>query len=770
VLAIAVGVFAFASVLITGDMLITNIDAQYRAVNTSSITIYTRSDDDNLARWAQRQNEVADAQVRGIVSTRLISSEESYNMDLYVYEDYADLTINVVTPEQGKWPPGHREILLERTSAAHLGVSTGDEITIEQPDGTQHRLLLVGTVHDLNAVPAGLFPQLSGYVTPETISLLDPPSFFNRLEIVAQDEYGTSGELDKIAQELKERLQKTGVSVGDFYSVREADEHWGRETTQSFTLILTAIGIFSLVLSGFLVVNTMSALMTEQQRQIGMMKAIGGTGRQIIGMYLVLVTSYGVLALAVAIPVGLGLAYVFTTAVVNFLNLNMLTFSLPLSVVVLQIMAALIVPAVAAAIPIRGGMRISVREAISNHGIKVREHQGWLDRMTIRVQRLPRPVLLSLRNTFRRKGRLFLTLGTLTLAGTLFISVINVRTSLMTELDNLMETVFNYELQIYFDDSYPTAGVQHRVERMAGVVKTESQTRTAGQRVMPDGTEGADFGIVGISPNSEFVRPRMLSGRWLNESDRDTLVLSSSLAEEMPDVKVGMPLIVKIGEKEYIWKVSGIMLMAFDRVAYADFNYVSSIMGTSGMASSIFIRTVQEDRGSQVQMVQAVEQQLKEAGIGVAYSMTKDTIVSSNANQFDFLTSFLLSMAAMSALIGGLGLAGMMGLSVMERTREIGVLRSIGASNGAVGSIVITEALLIGIISWLVSLPVSIPISLAFNSMLGNLFIDKPLIFVYPLAGPIVWLLIVVVISAIASILPARRAIKMSVQETLAYE
>jgi len=770
VLAIAVGVFAFASVFITEDILVNDMNAQYEAINASSITLFTSSYDDSPARWALRQPEVADAQMRHIQTLKLVTAKDTYNMDLYAYGDYDNLTVNRISREEGTFPPGRREILLERTTLAHIGAAVGDTVTVEFPDGTQHPLKVVGTVHDINAVPANLFPQLSGYITMDTLTALGDPGMFTRLEIVALTEYDTVEKLDRVAQDLKERLQRAGVDAAPYYNVREPGEHWGRDTTESFTLILSVIGIFSLILSGFLVINTVSALLMEQRRQIGMMKAIGGTGRQIIGMYFVLVASYGLLALLVAVPVGLGLAYVFTRAVVQFLNLDMLAFHLPVSVLLLQVLAALIVPVVASAIPIRSGMRVSVREAVSNYGIRGKERQGWLDRLGLKVRQLPRPILLSLRNTFRRKGRLLLTLGTLTLAGTLFISVVNVRTSLMQELDNVLDTVFNYEVEVYFNDGYLASGVQQRAETIPGVVKTESQVSVRTQRIKPDGTEGNSFGIVGISPDTDFIRPTMIAGSWFNGNDRNAIVLSSRLAETMPDIEAGDTLILKIGEKKYNWKVAGIMLMSLERFAYADFNYLSSIMGNSGMASSLFIRTEQKDSESQAQIGQAVERRLKESGVGISYSITKDTIVASNVNQFNFLISFLLSMAAMSALIGGLGLAGMMGLSVMERTREIGVMRSIGASNKSVAGVVITEGLLIGFISWLLSLPVSIPFSLAFNAMLGNVIIGQPLVFVYALIGPFIWLLIVIGISVVASLLPARRAVKMSIRETLAYE
>ena len=227
---------------------------------------------------------------------------------------------------------------------------------------------------------------------------------------------------------------------------------------------------------------------------------------------------------------------------------------------------------------------------------------------------------------------------------------------------------------------------------------------------------------------------------------------------------------LEIGKKEYEWKVVGIMFMPFERLGYATFDYLSSVNGESGLASSMYVRTEQKNGESQSAMAEILETRLKDSGIKIGQSLTRDSVASSMAGQFDFLVAFLMAMAAMTALIGGLGLAGMMSLNVIERTREIGIMRSIGAGNGMISGVVVTEGLLIGIISWALAVPLSVPISLLFDAMLGQAFFYQPLDFVFSPLGVMAWLAIVVVVSIVASLLPAFRATKMSVRETLAYE
>jgi putative ABC transport system permease protein len=114
-------------------------------------------------------------------------------------------------------------------------------------------------------------------------------------------------------------------------------------------------------------------------------------------------------------------------------------------------------------------------------------------------------------------------------------------------------------------------------------------------------------------------------------------------------------------------------------------------------------------------------------------------------------------------------LVGTLSLNVLERTREFGVLRAIGAADGAVRAIVLTEGLLIGLLSWLGATLLAVPVGRLFVEIVATLT-RTPLPYAFAPLGVLVWLAIALVLAALASIVPARRAVRLSVRAALAYE
>jgi len=137
---------------------------------------------------------------------------------------------------------------------------------------------------------------------------------------------------------------------------------------------------------------------------------------------------------------------------------------------------------------------------------------------------------------------------------------------------------------------------------------------------------------------------------------------------------------------------------------------------------------------------------------------------------FNIIIIILLVVALLIALVGGLGLAGTMSLSVMERTREIGVMRSVGGRTNTLRMMFITEGLLIGMLSFVIALPLSLPVTVLFDSLLAGALRLSPFTFMISPTGSPIWLAMIVGISIVSSLLPAQRATQISIREALSYE
>jgi putative ABC transport system permease protein len=775
VLAIAVGVIAFGSVFVAREMAITDMNQAYRATHPPEVTIYGSPFDRDTVNAIEQMQYVDGAEGWATAWLKMEYSGEWSNIDLYAVQDFADMHVGQVEPESGRWPPQTREIWFERATVNFLGAEPGKTIILELSDGTRRQLTVAGSIHDINAVPPNLSNWPRGYVTLETLRWLGVPTEYSSIAISVDDSITDIERLEQIRTDISNRLERYGYQIWGGNNPTPG-EHWAADQVEAFAMVLASIGGLALVLSGFMVTNTISSLITQQKRQIGMMKTVGATGGQVFGLYLIEICLLGLLALLVSIPLSLALGGVFANTIAGVLNFDIERLRIVPWVLLLQLVAALAMPILAASLPITRGIHITVREAVSDYGIGADARQGWLDRLLARIRILPRPVLLPLQNAFRRKGRMILTLITLTIAGAIFISVFTLRHSLSKELERVME-LSRFDAQVYLNETYPIRRLEQLAMQIPGIDHVEGWAFGWVRRIKPgeetksEDTEGGYFQLMAPPIGETYLQPDMLEGRWLRPDDENALVLSTAILEQEPDIKVGDTITLDVNGKEREWVVIGLLNAGpGGRLAYTNFSYLSHLLGVPGRVYVLYVFTKEHDIQTQKDVALAVEEQLKDAGILVSQSLTMQEVTSTSASQFDLLAGFLLSMTVLLAIVGGLGMTSTMSLNVLERTREIGVMRAVGATNGSVRSIVLVEGAVVGLLSWLVSIPLSIPLTLGLCTAIGTVFFEYPLTPSFTTTGMILWLAISLVISVVASLIPAQRAASISVREALAYE
>jgi putative ABC transport system permease protein len=111
-----------------------------------------------------------------------------------------------------------------------------------------------------------------------------------------------------------------------------------------------------------------------------------------------------------------------------------------------------------------------------------------------------------------------------------------------------------------------------------------------------------------------------------------------------------------------------------------------------------------------------------------------------------------------------------MSVNVLERRREIGVLRAIGATPKVISMIIMGEGLVMGILSWLIAAIAAWPISKTVGDSIVGLLFRSGMDFVFDWRGLLIWLMVSVAFSTAATFLPAWRASHITVRESLAYE
>jgi putative ABC transport system permease protein len=508
--------------------------------------------------------------------------------------------------------------------------------------------------------------------------------------------------------------------------------------------------------------------MTQQKRQIGLMKAIGGQSSQITGIYFQLVLILGVLALLIGLPVAAWGGSLLTRGLAYTFNVDLIGSTVPLKMLGLEAAIGLIVPILAAAYPVISGGRVTVREAIHDYGVTGSTPPGFISRLVERIGGLPRPVLLSIRNTFRRKGRMALTLIALTLSGAVFISAYNIRASLLLTLDGIF-TYRNYDVIFFFEQPYRTTKTERSLANLPGISRVESFHRTAAYRLKSGPGKGNNYNVLALLPENTAFQPPLIAGRWLQPKDRAAVVINDALLRDEPDIRPGDTVRFEIEGRAVPLQVVGVVEEARSQpTLYLNYAYFARTVGHVGQANAAWVKIAKPEQSAE--MIQAMEAQFEHAGLRVARIISAADEKRFFEEHFGFITGFMTLAAILLAVVGGLGLMGTMSINVIERVREIGVMRAIGASNGAIQRIFVIEGVVIGLISWLLSLIAGVVPTRLLGDAVGLAFMETPLNYTFSLNGMLVWLVIVVVVSVLSTLIPAESASQITVRELLAYE
>jgi putative ABC transport system permease protein len=559
------------------------------------------------------------------------------------------------------------------------------------------------------------------------------------------------------------------------------------DTVNAILGILLALGVLILFLSGSLIANTLNALLNQHLRHIGVIKLVGGQRRQVFFMYFTLILAFAILALLIAVPLGGQGAYGLSLFIGSKLKFSILGFRIQPVSLGIQILVGLLIPLIAGLAPVINGSKITVLRALSGDASEDEQkvsadgekRLSWFDWMQVRMTRLlahrgihiPRPFVISLRNTFRRKRRLILTLFTLTMGGAIFIAVFNVRVT----LHDYIGQVGNYfvaDVSLDFDQPYRLTEIQQKALQVKGVQAVQGWQFLSTDMLDDNGNMLETLNLFGPPAESDLVKPILLEGRWIQPGDVRKLAISEGAKKYYPGLKAGDYIKLKVDGRDEIWQVIGLFKFV-DRegvIGYAPYEYISQVNDLANQSTSFRIVTDKHDRPYQDAKAIELDKYFRDIGYKVRIAQAGRASLDTAVESLDILVVFLLIMAILTAVVGSMGLTGTMGMNVLERTREIGIMRAIGADDRAVMRTVIAEGVVIGMLSFALAVLLSIPFTYLLSTIVSLAIFQSPITTVFTYTGYAIWLGLVLVLSALASILPARNAARLTIREVLAYE
>lgn len=777
VLAVAIGVFGIGSILGGYSVIKREMTDNYMSTVPASATIEIEEGiTEDLLDSVKQFPGIKEAERHATLVARMKVGEKWYPLLLFIIDNFKDKRTNKVYHITGETEPPTGTMLVERTAFVVMQAKEGDELIIKTPHGQPYKIKLSGTVHDPGLAPAWQEQSGYGYITLSTLQMLGETQGFDQLRILVSEQPDSRKHIIEKAQAVSEQLKLAGYNIHEI-QVPPPGRHPHQSQMSAVMSIFIVFSFLILILGSILVATSMATLMVKQIRQIGVMKTIGANSSQITRLYLVMIVLLCIVALIIAIPLSRLAASGFYNQIAVLLNLEIRDASMPYWVPALQIGSGIIIPLIAAAFPVIRGSRISVKNALDNYGVAQGNmgNKSWAVRFS-QLDFFSETFRLSIRNVFRQRSRLTMTLGLLAAGGAMFMTAMNVSKAWEANLKRIY-TQRLYDLEVRLNSSVPTDSLLDKIMAVPGVSVAEGWSHSPTSiskdnafevtHTYPDKGHGS-FTMQALPIPTKMLNLTVVEGRWLTNKESNDVVLNQAARGSL---KIGERVLLSIDGKPWEWNVIGFTEdVGSPATAYVSLEVFSRRTNTVSQTKMLRISYADRSKENAVRKNREIEGLLEKENISVSSTIPVWLLHNAVAAHMKVLVNSLLAMAILMALVGTLGLMSTMSMNILERTREIGIMRAIGATPKKISALIVWEGLLIGSMSIFIAFALALILSTYMGRLIGNMAFRTPLSLTISGLALGIWILIIILGSYAATLYPARRANKITTREALAYE
>ena len=767
VFALILGIWGAGTVQVSYVLLMHDLQANYQRTVPAQV-VFTSNDFDklNLEQFVGKP-EIEAAEFRDFSLHRIeVRPDVWIPLWLYGVENFNAMKLARVFREEGNKVPLRNSILIERDGKLVSNIATAS-IPRVRIGNTIVRIPVSGICFDPAQAPATQDAFIYAYTDKQSYRNITGMAVNHRL-IVRLRNVHSMADVQKRSKALVDEFRTTGIRVSSV-DIPKFNEHPHQWQLNTLLFLIGSIGFLALIMGEVLVSQLVKSIMAGQIRQMGILKAIGASRFQLFRIYVLMLLVIGALAGLIAIPASLLSGWAFAYFVAGKLNFNIITTTLPLSVYITLILASLLMPALLSVSILLKGTGTSVREALSDYGIS--QKTVGREFPFLKTLHLSERMMLAIRNSQRNMSRLTVTVFAMAFGVAIFSTGFNVRQSLWELLTGYKEEM-RYDVQVVLNKAISKDEALEPLGSLENVKQVETWIGGRGEIQSKILSTDKGAGIVALPRNTSLLKLTICNGRWLLPSNDFEVVLNQQAMELYNNPPLGSLLPLHIRDKTINARVVG-MTRQFERAKiYADKEQYDALLNHDHLINTISFVAKNNDYQKVIALKKSIEKAIAPSGLDIAYVMSQAERVKIIYDHLNIILSVLILLSFLVLLVSAVGMASATGINIWERTREIGVMRAIGATPNFIYALFVNEGMITCSISIVFGLLLSYPLSrlaaLFFGKlMLGN---NAELTYAFSTSGFFITLAVTLVFGWIASRIPAKSAISMSTHAALSYE
>lgn len=614
---------------------------------------------------------------------------------IYGIHDFNAMRINIPTLIEGHWP-GKGEAVLDASARNLQSVAIGDTIALRETVASQPVYARIsGFTRTPGEADASIQNRATGYAPAADVQQWRKEQGDNQL-LIKLTELRRATETQKAMNRV---LDKRGIPHGQG-AIRDPQNAAGTKELGALLLLMSVFSVIGVILSGFLVWNTMTAVMSEEMRQVGILRALGANRWQVLRTYLLPALIVGIVGSAVGLIVGVLGGGRLTAFLAGLIGLTLPPFTIAPREVVLGVGVGLGVSVGAALIPAWQGTRVSALELLRNYGVRADYGVGLIQRALARLRGTTAMFAMAIRNTWRRRVRSIITVLVVGIGAAAFIGTQALNASVTTTIDDLYAT---YAADAWLDFNRAPLPLEFTGElrRDPDIIAAEGWVRDEAyvQQTRTD--------LWGIPADTSLYKQNLLEGRWFTANEPYDIVVTANLARRL-DLHSGSQLKVVVRTREQTYGIVGIVddestylgSSATGKVFMTPEN-ANRLRGRGDIATFYAVRFTDSSPAGVNAAIHRYEEQFRPLN-PEAIAAYEDR--ASTQSTIRILTVLLLAMVIVVAVIGVMGLINTLVLNITERRRELGILRAIGAGGGALLRLLVSEGMVLGFVGFALGL------------------------------------------------------------------